>query len=68
MRWTSTACKPCFSSSMPDRDNAAAALNFLPYGRQEIGDCDIKAVVEALCSDWLTTGPRVAQFEPGPQI
>ncbi len=47
---------------MPDRDGAAA-LNFLPYGRQEIGDADIKAVVEALCSDWLTTGPRVGQFE-----
>ncbi len=39
------------------------ALRFLPYGRQEIGDADIKAVVEALCSDYLTTGPRVAQFE-----
>lgn len=48
---------------MPDRDGAAAAQNFLPYGRQEIGDADIKAVVEALCSDWLTTGPRVGQFE-----
>ena len=48
---------------MPDRDDAHAALNFLPYGRQEIGDADIKAVVEALCSDWLTTGPRVGQFE-----
>jgi perosamine synthetase len=48
---------------MPDRDGAHAALNFLPYGRQEIGDADIKAVVEALCSDWLTTGPRVGQFE-----
>jgi perosamine synthetase len=36
---------------------------FLPYGRQEIGEPDIKAVVEALTSDWLTTGPRVAQFE-----
>jgi perosamine synthetase len=48
---------------MPDRDGAQAALNFLPYGRQEIGDADIKAVVEALCSDWLTTGPRVGQFE-----
>jgi UDP-4-amino-4,6-dideoxy-N-acetyl-beta-L-altrosamine transaminase len=47
---------------MPDRD-APAAQNFLPYGRQEIGDADIKAVVEALTSDWLTTGPRVAQFE-----
>ena len=48
---------------MPDRDSAGSALNFLPYGRQEIGDADIKAVVEALCSDWLTTGPRVGQFE-----
>jgi perosamine synthetase len=48
---------------MPDRDGAAHGLNVLPYGRQEIGDLDIKAVVEALCSDWLTTGPRVAQFE-----
>lgn len=48
---------------MPDRDSATTALNFLPYGRQEIGDADIKAVVEALCSDWLTTGPRVGQFE-----
>ncbi len=48
---------------MPDRDAPAQALNFLPYGRQEIADADIKAVVAALTSDWLTTGPRVAQFE-----
>jgi perosamine synthetase len=37
--------------------------SFLPYGRQEISDADIKAVVEALCSGWLTTGPRVGEFE-----
>jgi len=48
---------------MPDRETVSAARNFLPYGRQEIGDADIKAVVEALSSDWLTTGPRVALFE-----
>lgn len=36
---------------------------FLPYGKQEIADADIKAVVEALCSGWLTTGPRVSEFE-----
>ena len=36
---------------------------FLPYGKQEIGDTDIKAVVEALVSGWLTTGPRVFEFE-----
>src|SRR3984957_14693827 len=47
---------------MPDRD-AAAQIPFLPYGRQEIGDADVKAVVEALVSGWLTTGPRVSEFE-----
>jgi perosamine synthetase len=47
---------------MPDRD-ASAQPAFLPYGRQEIGDADIKAVVEALVSGWLTTGPRVGAFE-----
>ena len=36
---------------------------FLPYGRQVIEDDDIAAVVEALKSDFLTTGPRVEQFE-----
>lgn len=35
----------------------------LPYGRQLIEDDDVLAVTEALRSDWLTTGPRVAAFE-----
>ena len=35
----------------------------LPYGRQSLAESDIQAVVEVLRSDWLTTGPRVAQFE-----
>jgi dTDP-4-amino-4,6-dideoxygalactose transaminase len=35
----------------------------LPYGRQSIDQSDVEAVVEALTSDWLTTGPRVAGFE-----
>jgi perosamine synthetase len=39
------------------------APSFLPYGRPEIGDADVKAVVEALVSGWLTTGPRVSEFE-----
>jgi UDP-4-amino-4,6-dideoxy-N-acetyl-beta-L-altrosamine transaminase len=38
-------------------------MNFLPYGRQVIEDDDIAAVVQALRSDYLTTGPRVAEFE-----
>lgn len=35
----------------------------LPYGRQSMDDSDIQAVVEVLRSDWLTTGPRVGEFE-----
>ena len=35
----------------------------LPYGRQSVDECDIQAVVEVLRSDWLTTGPKVAEFE-----
>ena len=36
---------------------------FLPYGHQVVDDADIAAVVDALKSDWLTTGPAVASFE-----
>lgn len=36
---------------------------WLPYGRQWIDDEDIAAVTDALRSDWLTTGPRVEEFE-----
>jgi perosamine synthetase len=35
----------------------------LPYGRQTISDDDVEAVVEVLRSDWLTTGPKVSEFE-----
>jgi len=35
----------------------------LPYGRQSLDDGDIQAVVEVLNSDWLTTGPKVGEFE-----
>jgi perosamine synthetase len=35
----------------------------LPYGRQAVDEADIDAVVEVLRSDWLTTGPKVEEFE-----
>jgi perosamine synthetase len=35
----------------------------LPYGRQSISQEDIRAVIDTLSSDWLTTGPRVTEFE-----
>lgn len=37
--------------------------NFLPYGRQVIEEDDIAAVAEVLRSAWLTTGPKVGEFE-----
>src|SRR5260370_39626813 len=37
--------------------------NLLPYGRQSLDEADIQAVVEVLKSDWLTTGPKVGEFE-----
>ncbi len=35
----------------------------LPYGRQSITEEDVQAVVDTLRSDWLTTGPKVNEFE-----
>jgi len=35
----------------------------LPYGRHSVTDDDIESVVRVLRSDWLTTGPLVAEFE-----
>jgi len=35
----------------------------LPYGRQSLDEDDVDAVVAVLRSDWLTTGPRVGEFE-----
>lgn len=35
----------------------------IPYGRQEITQQDIDAVVEVLRSDFLTQGPKVPEFE-----
>ena len=35
----------------------------IPYGKQCIDDEDIQAVIEVLRSDWLTTGPKVGEFE-----
>ena len=38
-------------------------MNFIPYGRQFIDEEDIASVVEVLQSDFLTTGPKVKEFE-----
>jgi perosamine synthetase len=37
--------------------------SMLPYGRHRVDETDVAAVVAALRSDWLTTGPAVDDFE-----
>ena len=39
------------------------AADYLPYGHQQLSEEDISAVIKALRSDWLTTGPKVTEFE-----
>ncbi len=36
---------------------------FLPFSRPSISKEDIAAVTEVLHSGWITTGPKVAEFE-----
>jgi len=38
-------------------------MNMIPYGRQDISEADINAVIEVLRSDFLTQGPKVPAFE-----
>jgi UDP-4-amino-4,6-dideoxy-N-acetyl-beta-L-altrosamine transaminase len=35
----------------------------IPYGKQFISDKDLKAVLDALQSDYLTQGPKIKEFE-----
>ncbi len=52
---------------MPDKlaihGGSPVRSTLLPYGRQQVDDDDIAAVVDVLKSDWLTTGPTVTAFE-----
>lgn len=38
-------------------------MKVIPYGRQHITEEDINVVVETLKSDYLTQGPKIAEFE-----
>jgi perosamine synthetase len=41
----------------------AVRASILPYGRQSLDEADVAAVLGVLRSDWLTTGPKVGEFE-----
>lgn len=38
-------------------------MQVIPYGRQDIDQADLQAVVDVLQSDWLTQGPAITRFE-----
>ncbi len=38
-------------------------MDFIPYAKHLIDDDDIKEVVSVLKSDWITSGPKVEEFE-----
>lgn len=38
-------------------------MNPIPYGRQHITEDDLRAVTQTLQSDFLTQGPKIAEFE-----
>ncbi|MQL51439.1 UDP-4-amino-4,6-dideoxy-N-acetyl-beta-L-altrosamine transaminase [Desulfofundulus thermobenzoicus] len=48
---------PAIAGGRPVRET------YLPYARQWIEEDDIRAVTRVLRSDWLTTGPTLAEFE-----
>src|SRR3954447_20831952 len=52
-RMISTKSEPIFREQVP----------FLPFSLPWIGEEEIEAVVACLRSGWITTGPRVRQFE-----
>ena len=51
------------SKKLAIKGGTAVRGTYLPYGHQWIDDDDIAAVVEVLRSDWVTTGPKVDEFE-----
>jgi UDP-4-amino-4,6-dideoxy-N-acetyl-beta-L-altrosamine transaminase len=38
-------------------------IDYIPYGKQDINQADIDAVIEVLKSDYLTQGPAIDRFE-----
>lgn len=38
-------------------------IDFIPYGKQTIDEDDINSVIEVLKSPFLTTGPKIEEFE-----
>lgn len=53
----------CVRGLMPTKSRLERSDAMVPYGRQDISQADIDAVVDVLRSDFLTQGPMVPRFE-----
>lgn len=53
----------CYTSIQYTRMKEGDLFMYIPYGRQWIEEDDIEAVAKVLRSDYVTTGPLVAEFE-----
>jgi perosamine synthetase len=51
------------SSRLAINGGSPVRRTLLPYGHQTVNEQDCRAVADVLLSDWLTTGPKVRQFE-----
>jgi UDP-4-amino-4,6-dideoxy-N-acetyl-beta-L-altrosamine transaminase len=47
----------------PTTGYVKAMSGYIPYGRQDISQQDIDAVIKVLRSDWITQGPAIERFE-----
>ena len=54
------AINPFPPSAMPSEPYVSPMI---PYARQSISEKDVAAVCSVLRSDWITAGPKVAEFE-----
>ena len=63
MSATSVNAQALAAQTLAIDGGAPVRAKLLPYGHQSVEEADIQAVVEVLRSDWLTTGPKVAEFE-----
>eukprot|EP00932_Pfiesteria_piscicida_P011621 SRR837773.22809.p1 GENE.SRR837773.22809~~SRR837773.22809.p1 ORF type:complete len:629 (+),score=180.02 SRR837773.22809:144-1889(+) len=59
----STSTKAANADTLAVHGGEPIRSTLLPYGRQSIEEADVQAVIECLYADYLTTGPKVSEFE-----